>query len=256
MESEYLEDIEMDEKDSEVQTERKQAEEELLRIHHFVELGELYSGIAHELIQPLSVISNAVYYLKMSLPEADKTTKEYLDMISDEARDAGDIISGFLKLTRTGLPERQGVEVSSPIDKALEKFDLVGITLKKDIPANIPQIFADPVQIGQVFYNIINNAIQAMSEVENGELAIKVKSKEKEGKAMVGVSFSDTGVGIPKVDMKKIFEPLFTTKARGIGLGLSICKNLVEANDGELEVQSEVGKGTTVTVSLPASSMI
>ena len=243
----------MEEKDSETQTERKQAEEELLRIHHLAELGELYSGIAHELRQPLSVISNAIYYLKMTLPEADETTKGYLDMIGDEARSAGDIISGFLKLTRTGLPERQGVEVSSLIDKALEKFDLAeNITLKKDILADIPLIFVDPVQIERVFYNIINNAIQAMpvSEVESGELAINVKSKTKKGKAMVEVFFSDTGVGISKENMEKLFEPLFTTKARGIGLGLSICKNLVEANDGELEVQSEEGKGTTVTVSI------
>ena len=252
MESEYLKDAELEEKDSEVQTERKQADEELLRIHHFAELGELYSGIAHELRQPLSVISNAIYYLKMTLPEADETTKEYLNMISDEARNAGDIISGFLKLTRTGLLERQEVEVSSLIDKALKKFTLAeNIELKKDIPADIPPILVDPTQIGQVFYNIINNAIQAMSEVENGELAIKAKSKEKEGKTGVEVSFSDTGVGISKENTKKLFEPLFTTKASGIGLGLSICKNLVEANEGELEVQSEEGKGTTVTIIIP-----
>jgi len=234
-----------------METERIQADEELLRIHHLAELGELYSGIAHELRQPLSVISNAIYYLKMTLPEADKTTKEYLDMISDEARDAGVIISGFLELTRTRSPERQGAVVSSLIDRALKKFDLPeNVKLKKDIPADIPPIFADPGQIVQVFYNIVNNAIQAMSEGESGELGINVKSKEKEGKAMVEVSFSDTGVGISKENTKKLFEPLFTTKARGIGLGLSICKNLVEANEGELEVQSEVGKGTTVTVSL------
>ena len=234
-----------------METERKQADEELLRIHHFAELGELYSGIAHELRQPLSVISNAIYYLKMTLPEADKTTKEYLDMISDEARDAGVIISGFLELTRTRSPERQGVVVSSLIDRALKKFDLPeNIKLKKDIPADIPPIFADPGQIVQVFYNIVNNAIQAMSEVESGELGINVKSKVKEGKAMVEVSFSDIGVGISKENTKKFFEPLFTTKASGIRLELSICKNLVEANDGELEVQSEEGKRTTVTVSL------
>jgi|GEM_PF-503376 len=243
-------------------TELKQMEEKLLRSERLAAIGKLSASVAHEIRNPLGVVNNASYYLKMTLTEADETTREYLDIINNEVKRAGDIISSLLELTRSRLADQQEVEASSLIDKALEKFDLAeNIELKKDIQDDIPPIFADPVQIEQVFYNLINNAIQAMSMPESerrgkgkgGELGIKinVKSRKKKGKAMVEVFFSDTGVGISRENMKKLFEPLFTTKARGIGLGLSICKNLVEANEGKIEVQSEVGKGTTVRVSLP-----
>ena len=243
-------------------TELKQMEEKLLRSERLAAIGKLSASIAHELRQPLAVISNAVYYLKMRDAEADETTREYLNMINSEAKSAGDIISSLMELARSRSADRREAEVSLLIEEALEKFDIAeNIILKKDIPANIPAIFVEPVLIERVFYNIINNAVQAMSMPESegrgksGELTIKVESKSasrvKEGKTRVEVSFSDTGVGISEENMKNLFEPLFTTKATGIGLGLSICKNLVKANDGEIEVQSEEGKGTTVRVALP-----
>lgn len=239
-------------------TERKEMEEKLRRSERLVAIGEVSGNIAHELRQPLSVISNAIYYLKMTLTETDETTREYLDMINNEVKSAGDTITGLLEIARTRPSNWQGVGVSSVIEKALKKIELPeNITLKKDIPADITAIFVDPGQIGQVFYSLINNAVQAMSMPEckgrGGELTINVKSRKKKGKARVEVSFGDTGVGISKENMKKLFQPLFTTKARGIGLGLSICKNLVENNSGEIEVESEEGKGTTVTVSLPGA---
>ena len=239
-------------------TEHKEMEEKLLRSERLAAIGELSGNVAHELRQPLGVISNAIYYLKMTLTEADETTREYLDIVNNEVKSAGDTITGLLEIARTRQADRQEVEVSAVIDKALEKFEMPEIiTLKKDISADIPAISVDHGQMGQVFYNLINNALQAMSmperEGRGGELVIKAKSRKKKGKAMVEVSFTDTGAGISKENMKKLFEPLFTTKARGVGLGLSICKNLVENNGGEIEVQSEEGKGTTVRVSLPAA---
>jgi len=239
-------------------TERKEMHEKLLRSERLAAIGKVSGNVAHELRQPLGVISNAIYYLKMTHKEADETTREYLDLINDEVKSAGDIITGLLEIARTRPADRQEVEVSSVIEKALEKFDILeNITLKKDIPEDIPAIFVDHGQMGQVFYNLINNALQAMSMPERedggGELTINVKSRKKKGKAWVEVSFADTGVGISKENMKKLFEPLFTTKARGVGLGLSICRNLVENNGGEIEVQSGEGKGTTVRVSLPGA---
>ena len=254
---------ELEERVEERTKELKDTRDALVRKEKLAVLGQLAGGVAHELRQPLGVINNATYYLKMILTEADKSTKEYLNIISDEVKNSESIISNLLELARTRSSDRQEINVSSVIEKALEKFDIPeNIKRKKDIPGDIPTVFVDPVQMERVFYNIINNAIQAMSMPESegrgrgGELAIKVKStsasREKgKARAMVEVSFSDTGVGISEKTMKNLFEPLFTTKARGIGLGLSICKNLVKANDGEIEVQSEEGKGTTVTVVLP-----
>jgi len=219
-------------------TERKELEEKLRRSERLAAIGELSGNVAHELRQPLGVISSAIYYLKMTLTEADETTREYLDMINNEVKSAGDVITGLLEIARTRQAEREEMEVSSVIEKALEKFDMPeNITLNKDIPEDIPAISVDPGQMGQVFYNLINNAIQAMSmperEGRGGELTINVKSRKKKGKARVEVSFGDTGVGISKENMKKLFEPLFTTKSRGVGLGLSIC-NLTFADSDKL----------------------
>ncbi len=175
-------------------------------------------------------------------------------MINEEVKSANDIISSLVALARAEEPDRKEVEIATLIEKAQGKITIpTNIRLRKDIPDDISAVFVDPVHIEQVFYNIINNGIQAMSMPEGGELAIIVRSKEKE--ANVAVSFVDTGVGISKENQDKIFEPLFTTKTRGIGLGLSICKNFVEANEGDITVQSEEGKGTTMTVVLPVTGL-
>ncbi|MCK4398807.1 MAG: PAS domain-containing protein [Methanophagales archaeon] len=102
----------------------KEAEESLRQTERLAAIGKLSASIAHEIRNPLGVINNAVYYLKMSLPEAGATTKEYLDMISNEVKSAGDIITSLLKLTHTRAAERQEIEVSSVIEKVLEKFDI------------------------------------------------------------------------------------------------------------------------------------
>ncbi len=235
-------------------TELKQAEEKLLRSERLAAIGELSASVAHELRQPLSVVNNAAYYLKLTLTEVDETTRDYFDMINEEVKSANDIISSLVALARAQEPDRKEVEIATLIEKAQGKITIpTNIRLRKDIPDDISAVFVDPVHIEQVFYNIINNGIQAMSMPEGGELAIIVRSKEKE--ANVAVSFVDTGVGISKENMDKIFEPLFTTKTRGIGLGLSICKNFVEANEGDITVQSEEGKGTTMTVVLPVTGL-
>jgi len=109
----------------------------------------------------------------------------------------------------------------------------------------IPRVDADPHHLRRVFLNIIKNAIQAMPK--GGTLTISAKKLNEH----VELEFSDTGIGIPEENMKKLFTPLFTTKSKGIGLGLSICKDLVEAHNGQIEVKSEVGKGTTFTIKLP-----
>jgi signal transduction histidine kinase len=110
----------------------------------------------------------------------------------------------------------------------------------------LPSILADPDQFVQVFGNIITNAGQAMPE--GGRIVIK---SEIPNPGWVSVSFADAGVGIPEENLDKIFEPLFTSKAKGIGLGLAIIKTMVEGHGGDIEVQSEVGKGTIFTVRLP-----
>ena len=115
-----------------------------------------------------------------------------------------------------------------------------------DLVAALPEMMADPDQLGQVFSNVILNALQAMSE--GGTLTITSESPNPE---WINVSVTDTGTGISKEDLEQIFNPLFTTKAKGIGLGLSVIKVLVEAHGGTIDVQSTVENGSTFTIKLP-----
>jgi len=120
------------------------------------------------------------------------------------------------------------------------------VEVVSQLDGTLPIILADPDQLGQVFGNIILNAIQAMPE--GGQLVMKSDVPSPE---WVAVSFTDTGVGISEENLGKIFEPLFTTRTKGIGLGLAVTKTLVQGHGGTIEVQSEVGKGSTFTVRLP-----
>jgi two-component system NtrC family sensor kinase len=120
------------------------------------------------------------------------------------------------------------------------------IKVVSKLDKSLPQILADPEQLGQVFRNLILNAIQAMPD--GGQLEIR---SEVSPPAQLAISFADTGVGIPEDNLEKLFEPLFTTRAKGIGLGLAITKTLVEGHKGTIEVQSKLGKGSIFTVRLP-----
>jgi two-component system NtrC family sensor kinase len=120
------------------------------------------------------------------------------------------------------------------------------IQVNWELDDDLPIMYADPEQLDQVFTNLIRNAVQAMPE--GGRLTI---ATAKEDADQVTASVADTGVGIPEETLKKVFEPLFTTRVRGIGLGLAIAKTLVEGHDGAIEVTSEVGEGTRFTVRLP-----
>jgi len=224
----------------------KDAQEELIRKEKLAVLGQLSGGVGHELRNPLGVISNAAYFLKETLTDADKTTKEYLDIISQEVIDAEKIVSNLLDLSRTKPSERTEAAVSELILKILDKkHPLKDIKVTTNIPKDISSIFVDSNQISQVLTNLITNAYQAMAD--GGSLTINAR----EHKNKVHIDIIDTGCGIPKKDMEKIFEPLYTTKACGIGLGLSISKNLVEVNNGSIKAESTKGKGTTITVILP-----
>jgi signal transduction histidine kinase len=140
-----------------------------------------------------------------------------------------------------------------------------GVTLLEEIPETLPPLRVDPQQMGQVLQNLITNAIQAMpdggalrvaarrilnSELANMNSTFTIHNSQYDGD-FIEISVTDSGEGISPENMKKLFQPLFTTKAKGIGLGLVVCRNLVQANGGRIEVASEVGEGTTFTVKLP-----
>jgi len=232
-------------------TERKEMQERLARSEKLAILGQLAGGVSHELRNPLGTISNCAYLLKTTLPDADKTTKECLDMIASEVRNATKIIHDLLDFSRTRLPDREEAAVSELVAEVLEKQPPPeGVQVTTEIAPDLPPVYVDPRQMGQVLVNLVTNAYQAMRE--GGKLTISARVEE----GQVAISVTDTGYGISQQHKAKLFEPLFTTKARGIGLGLAVSRILVEANGGSIEVESEEGEGSTFTVRLPTKEVL
>ena len=228
----------------------RQAQEQLIRKEKLAVLGQLAAAVAHELRQPLAVMSNAVYYLKTILPDPDETTREYLEMISSEIRDSEKIVSDLLDVARTKPAEREQIAVCDLVAQVLEKKPPPeDVKVTTEIAADLPTVFVDSQQMGQVLINLITNAFQAMPE--GGTITFNAQAE----KDKVHLFITDTGCGISEQNMEKLFEPLFTTKARGIGLGLSVSKSLVEFNEGGIKVESEEGKGSTFTIILPSKEV-
>jgi len=221
------------------------AQEKLLRQERLATLGQLAGSIAHELRNPLGVVSNAVYFLRLIQPEAEPRVQEYLEIIENEIHLAERIITSLLDYSRIRSPERQPYPLDHLVHQTLERYPpAAGIALALDLPPELPQVNVDALQIVQVFGNLLTNACQSMPG--GGRLAIAAYQTGQE----VAISIADSGAGIKPEHFPRLFEPLFTTKAKGIGLGLALCKNLVEANQGRIEVHSEWGQGSTFTVFL------
>lgn len=249
----------------------QEAREELMHKEKLAMLGLVAGGIGNELRNPLGVMNNAVFFLQSVMPEADETVREYLDIIKKEIDNSLWIITDLLDFTRAKTPQAIAVTARALTDASLDRCMIPeNIDLQVEIPFNLPCLRADPLQMKKVLQNLITNAVQAMPD--GGALRIGacclpgaagLVSTPKQGGQPHGVplsdfleiSIADTGEGIAPVNMTRLFQPLFTTKSRGIGLGLSICKSFVEANGGRIEVESEQGKGTTFTVALPVEDL-
>ncbi len=228
--------------------ELRDAHERLMRREKLAIMGQLAGGVAHELRNPLGTISNATYYLKMVLPDAEETVKEYLDMIIQTVRDSDKIISDLLDFSRTRIPDREKVAVSELVAQVLEQRPPPErVEVIAQIASDLPPVYVDRHQMCQVLGNLVTNAYQSMPE--GGDLTISAQAQE----GAVALLLADTGVGISEENMAKLFEPLFTTRAKGLGLGLMVVKTLVEGNGGSIEVESEEGKGSTFTVRLPVA---
>jgi len=228
-------------------TERKKTEEaerEVLkaRQERLAMLGQLAGGVGHELRNPLGAIKNATYFLKMALEDPEEDIRETLEVLDKEISMSEMIINSLLGFARPKSPLLRKLEMNNVIQDVLshilipEKVEVV-----KNFDETLPSFLADPDQLTHIFGNIIINAIQAMPD--GGRLLIKT---ELTGPEWITISFADTGVGIPKENIEKLFEPLFTTKAKGIGLGLAIAKIMIDVHGGEIEVESEVERGSTL----------
>jgi PAS domain S-box-containing protein len=232
-------------------TERKMMEERLIKAERLASIGELAGQIGHDLRNPLTGIKGGAYFLKM---KGDKLTgadvKKISKWIDNAVEDSNRIIS-----TLIDYASDLHLEVSMCTPKSL----LSGALLKVQIPDRIevldhlldePEFFADVGKIENVFARIIVNAVEAMP----GKGILEIRSILKGSD--VEITFADSGVGISADILAKIFSPLTTTKAKGMGLGLAICKRIVDAHGGKIAVESTVGKGTTFAITLPIKPRI
>jgi len=226
------------------------AQEKLVRSEKLAAIGELAGGVAHELRNPLGVIRNTAYFLNEALEDPDPDVKEAVEMLEKEVVTSERIISSLLDFARPKAMAQCRVDIGDVVREVLSRSaGAENVEVLSQLEESLPAILADSGQLAQVFDNIVLNAIQAMPE--GGQLTIK---SEVISPGWVAISFADTGVGIPAKNLGKLCEPLFSTKTTGIGLGLALTKNLVERHGGTLEVESEVGKGSTFTVRLPVSA--
>jgi signal transduction histidine kinase len=250
--------------------ELQETQEQLIRTERLAAIGQLAASVGHELRNPLGIINNSVYYLKMKLRDADEKMKKHLKIMEREILSSNKIINDLLGFTRERKPTLKEADINVMVEDALSRSPVPdNVTVITEPGENLPPLIADPDQIQQVFINLISNAAQAMTssgsvETSNGgrlEIATKVEG------GFIVAEFKDNGCGIPEENLEKIFEPLFTTKAKGIGLGLAVSRSLVEGHGGTIEVESpsaglrtgpstelgtgQVGRGTTFRVRLP-----
>ncbi len=244
--------------------ELRQAQDKIVRQEKLAVLGQLAGGVGHELRNPLGIISNAIYYLKNIRPDADEKVRQYYGMIEHEVHTSEKIITDLLDFARLESMERGPVSVPELVNRTMTRFQVPeNIKIILNLPKKLPRVHADMGQMEQVLGNLSVNACQAMAK-GGGRLTISARrvkptpespsepSKEPgPQKGTVAISLKDTGMGITPENLKLIFEPLFTTKSKGIGLGLAVSRKLAEANGGWIEVESEVGKGSTFTLYLP-----
>ena len=234
-----------------MEQELREAQEQLIRSEKLAAIGQLAAGVGHELRNPLGAIKNAVYYVKGKVAKSELAQKEprvmeFLDIVDDEINASNKIISDLLGFSRVGKPALSPARINKVIEDALSRLTIPeNIEVAKKLDAGLPEFEIDTDQIRQVMVNILLNAVQAMPE--GGKLTLSARARDK----FLEVEISDTGCGIPKEAMGKIFDPLFTTKAKGIGLGLAVCKAIIDRHEGNIEVKSETGRGTTVNIKLP-----
>jgi signal transduction histidine kinase len=227
------------------------AQRELVEKERQAVLGELSSSMAHELRNPLGVISNAVEFLKIKYSDLDETFGEYLHIITSEVHNGTIIITSLLDFANIRQPNQQMVQVCTLVQRVLQDCpspEQIGMDI--DVKENLSMIYVDPDQVGQALVRLVENAYQSMSE--GGTLTIKAVDLE----TTIAISISDTGCGFSQESMEMIFKPLYSTKARGIGLGLPIAKKFIEVNDGKITAESRVGKGSTFSVVLPKGTSL
>jgi len=222
------------------------------RTERFVAIGQMASGIAHELRNPLNVIQTSVFYLRNARRATPEKQAEHFDRIQRQVAIADSVIGALSDFAKLPLPNVEPVEVRKLVEETLANHppgERVTVTLSGLDEA--PPLRGDSRQISIVLANLVRNANDAMPD--GGRLSICAEPHQEGGSRWVRLTVADSGPGISAEQIYRIFEPFFSTKVRGIGLGLAICRAIVDNHGGKLRVSSTPGDGSRFSVTVPAA---
>jgi signal transduction histidine kinase len=231
---------------------------EIARLNRMAAAGELSASISHEIKQPLAAIAAnanaALRWLSRATPDMGEA-RAALEHIVGEAHRASDVIGTVRALFKQDGDDKAPVDVNALIREvlALARGDLEKrrIAVETDLPAGLPDVVGCQAQLQQVFLNVVTNAVEAMDSVAERARKLRVTSRPHETDGVL-ITVEDSGTGIDPRNAKQIFEPLYTTKSQGMGLGLSICRSIVEAHGGRLSASPGALHGLALRISLPA----
>src|SRR5271169_212091 len=241
---------------NEMVAELEASREEIQRLHqtqmsraeHFATLGELAAGLAHEIRNPLAGIAGVIEIIGRDLPP-NSPARSVIKDAKEEAVQINRILTELLEIARPKPPQFQVKDIGSTAEHAVmfarQQAVTKRITIEMEVTGDIPPVVHDPNQVNQVLLNLLLNAIQSMDNP--GTIRVLLETEED----AVLIAVADEGKGIPPENLPNIFRPFFTTKGHGTGLGLSLARRTVEAHGGQIDVTSEVGKGSRFEIRLP-----
>ncbi|MFH1942960.1 MAG: GAF domain-containing protein [bacterium] len=232
-------------------TQQRELERRLFRSEELAAIGELSAGIAHEIRNPLVAITTAVSLLKDE-SELSSEGQQLLDIVKEESDHLAAIVEDFLQFARPKKPTFKEEDIRKLLNAVVKKYkDLDENRVKwvERYEDSLPMVSIDRHQIQQVITNLLLNGLDAMQN--GGVLTIEARQEKSARQERVRILVSDSGVGIPDDEISKIFQPFYSMKEKGTGMGLAICRRIMEEHDGEIFVESEVGKGTMFSLLLP-----
>jgi PAS domain S-box-containing protein len=246
-------------------TERRRAEDAMheargavLRVARLNTMGELSASIAHEINQPLgAIVANGQACLRfLAMPTADiAEAREAIEEMISDGRRASEVLKRVRALGQNAPPKRKLLDISDAITEVLaltrQELRTYEVSVRTELDHNLPLVHADPIQVQQVVLNLVMNAIEAMRETDDRPRTLSLKSGSGEHQDVI-VTVADNGAGLDAAHLEHLFEAFFTTKAEGMGMGLSICNSIVRAHGGRLSAAAGAPHGAVFCFSLPA----
>ena len=223
-------------------------------------VASLSAGILHQISQPITAIHGFVKFIKKEMNKEDTFYKP-ICLMEEQSQYLKEMLEDLMELIRHREIRKENIDVNACIRRALnlltDELRIRRVNWDLFLEENLPLVFADSVHLQQVFMNVVINAIQALSLLPRGSVRyIKITSELNKDKNQVVLSFQDTGPGLSEEDQKQIFEPFFSTKTSGAGIGLALCKDLIAEHEGTVNVISRPGEGATFMITLPCASMV